>query len=163
MNAMRVLTAMEEDTRIVVTTYRPDFDGDIMDLCQLFVKESLHEYGLNVTQERADQMTCICKNEAFFIVDNGRAVGVIAGLIVDCLTNGKPALQEVIWFVNPEYRKHGHKLLKAFEDRAKELRVSSIVMGLMVNSMQERLDKLYKKMGYRPFEVQYIKELEYGA
>jgi hypothetical protein len=32
-------------------------------------------------------------------------------------------------------------------------------MGMMSNSMSERLDKFYRRLGYKPFETQYLKEL----
>lgn len=146
--------------RVEVTAYKEEYDQDIMVLCQLFVKESLEEYGMNVTYEKFKQMLEICKKISFFLVnEEGRPVGMIAGMIVECITNGKPCLQEVVWYVNEQYRSNGHKLLKEMESCAKHLGCSSVVMGLMCNSQQDRLDRVYRRLGYKPFEVQYIKEL----
>jgi GNAT superfamily N-acetyltransferase len=145
--------------KLTITEYKPEYNGEIMQLCQLFVKESLEEYGLTVTEQRLSQMIEICKGISFFLIDSGRPVGLIAGMPVQSLTNGNPALQEVIWYVNPNYRNRGHLLLQAFEQKAIDLGMDSIVMALMCNSMEERLDRIYRKLGYRRFEVQYIKEL----
>jgi GNAT superfamily N-acetyltransferase len=157
------MEATIEKPKIQVTYYKPEYNGDIMQLCQLFVEESLSEYGINVTTERLQEMINICKGVSFFLEDAGRPVGVIAGMVVNSLTDGKASLQEVIWYVHPHYRKHGHKLLQAFEKEARKLRMTNIVMASMCNSMHERVDRIYKKLGYRPFEVQYIKELEYAG
>ena len=150
---------VEEKLEISVMGWHPAFAADVARLCQAFSDESLNEYGLGVTEEKMLQMTEVCKNISFFLVVEGRAVGVIAGILVENLTNGKPAIQEVIWYVDKEYRSHGKKLMVALEELAKAMKVSSIVMGLMCNSMQDRLDKFYRRLGYRPFEVQYLKEI----
>ena len=154
---METMTSTGRD--IVLSRYDPSYDGDIMILCQLFVKESLGEYGISVSHDRFTQMIELCKESSFFLVDGERPVGVIAGIVVNSLTDGRPALQEVIWYVNPMYRRHGHRLLRAFEILAKNVGVKTVVMASMCNSMHERVDRIYKKLGYTPFEVQYIKEI----
>jgi GNAT superfamily N-acetyltransferase len=155
---MDIMETMAEQD-ISVIGYHPSFDSDITRLCKAFSDESLNEYGLGVEQERLDQMTEVCKDISFFLVVDGKAVGVIAGMLIENLTNGKPSIQEVIWYVDKEHRSHGKKLMAALEDQARDMKVSSVVMGLMCNSMQDRLDKFYRRLGYRPFEIQYIKEI----
>jgi len=152
--------------QINVIGWHPSFGPELTRLCQAFSDEALNEYGLGVEQDRLDQMIEVCKDISFFLVvpdpahlNQYKPVGVIAGFMVNNMTNGKPAVQEVIWYVDKEYRSHGKKLMDAFEDLARERGATSLVMGLMCNSMQDRLDKFYKRLGFRPFEVQYIKEL----
>ena len=86
-------------------------------------------------------------------------VGLIAGVIVPSLTDNKPALQEVIWYVDKRFRSHGRKLMDAFEQEAARRGLTRVLMALMENSMSERLDAFYRRCGYRRFEVQYIKEI----
>lgn len=148
--------------QIGVIGWHPAFADDVARLCKAFSEESLNEYGLGVEQGRLNEMIEICKDLSYFLLADGKPVGVIAGMMVQNLTNGKPALQEVIWYVDLDYRSHGKLLLDAFEDLARERGAGSIVMALMCNSMSDRLDKFYKRLGYRPFEVQYIKELSDG-
>jgi GNAT superfamily N-acetyltransferase len=150
-------TMVEQD--ISVIGWHPSFAEDTTRLCKLFSDESLNEYGLGVDQKRLDEMTEICKDTALFLLVDGKVVGLIAGMMVNNLTNGKPAMQECVWYVDPEHRSHGKMLMEEFEKMAKDRGALTMVMGLMCNSMQERLDKFYKRLGYKPFEVQYMKEL----
>jgi len=151
-----------ETQQINVIGWHPSFGPDLTRLCQAFSDESLDEYGLGVTQDRLDQMIEVCKDISYFLVINEKPVGVIAGFLTHNLTNGKLAVQEVIWYVDKDHRSHGKKLMDAFENLARERGASSVVMALMCNSMSDRLDKFYKRLGFRPFEVQYIKELNDG-
>lgn len=147
----------------LVTRYHEAYDQDIIRLCDAFSKESLDAYGLGVGNERLGEMIQLCKEISFFLVVDGKAVGLIAGMYVNNLTNGKPGLQEVIWYVDKAHRSKGRLLLQYFEEAGRAKGVSHIVMGLMCNSMADRLGKLYERMGYKPFEIQYMKEIEYAS
>lgn len=142
-----------------VTRYHEHYDPDVTALCKAFSDESLKEYGLEVTQSRLDQMTAVCKDISFFLVVDGKVVGLIAGFLVHNLTNDKLALQEVIWYVYKEYRSKGRILLKYFEEAAKAKGAKQIVMALMMNSKAEKLGRFYEREGYKPFEIQYMKEI----
>ncbi len=152
-----MVTMSEIDIRI--DGWHPSYLEPLRELCAEFSKESLGEYGLTVDNARLDEMIEVCKDIAYFLIVDGVPVGVIAGFLVNNLTNRKPAVQEVIWYVKKAHRSHGKMLMHAFEKLAKDRGAEAVVMGLMCNSMQERLDKFYKRLGYKPFEVQYIKEL----
>ena len=152
------MTTMVEQ-EIEIMGWHPSFRDDTARLCQCFSDESLNEYGLGVDQQRLDEMTEMCKDLALFLLVDGKVTGLIAGMLVKNLCNGDLALQETVWYMDPEHRSHGKKLMVAFEQLGRDKKAKSIVMGLMCNSMQKRLDIFYKRQGYRPFEVQYLKEL----
>ena len=143
----------------VVTRYHAAYDADIIRLCDAFSRESLDEYGLTVTGNRLGQMIQVCKGVSFFLLIEGKVVGLIAGMQVENLTNGKTGLQEVIWFVDKKYRSNGLILLKYFEEAAKTIGAAHVVMALMCNSKADKLAKFYERSGYKPFEVQYMKEI----
>ena len=152
-------TATKTKQEFIVTRYQPSYDPDVTRLCQAFSDESLKEYGLEVESERLAEMTEICKEISFFLTIDGKVVGMIAGMKQQNLTNGKLALQEVVWYVDKDYRANGRILLQYFEEAAKNMGASCVVMGLMCNSGMDKLDKFYKRMGYKPFEIQYMKEI----
>lgn len=148
-----------DPAEITVMGWHPSFVPDVIKLTDAFSEESLAEYGLEVKDERRRQVMEVCKDMVLFLLKDGKPIGVIGGFLVNNLTNSKLAVQEVIWYVYKEHRAHGRKLMAAFEDLARKKGASSVIMCLMCNSMQERLDKYYKRLGFKPFEVQYIKEL----
>jgi len=143
----------------VVTRYHESYDPDIIRLCDAFSKESLNEYGLGVGNDRLGQMIHICKDVSFFLLIDSKVVGLIAGMPVNNLTNGKVGLQEIVWYVDKEHRSKGRILLKYFEEAAKTIGAAHIVMALMCNSKADKLGRFYERMGYKPFEIQYMKEV----
>jgi len=143
-----------------ITRYQPSYDPDIKRLCKAFSDESLAEYGLAVEGERMVQMTQILKEISFFLVVDQKVVGVIAGVKQENMTNGDLALQEVMWYVEKDHRANGRALLQYFEEAAKNLGCSCVVMCLMCNSGKEKLTRFYERMGYRPFEIQFMKEIK---
>ena len=147
------------EQNITITRYHEGYDPDIIRLCAAFSDESLKEYGLEVTNDRLGQMILLCKDISFFLLVDGQVVGLIAGMMVNNLTNGKKALQEIIWFVDKKFRSRGTLLLSYFEEAARNLGASQIVMALMCNSKAEALGRFYESIGYKPFEVQYMKEI----
>jgi len=153
------MTTATKEQEFIVTRYSESYDPDVTRLCQAFSDESLHEYGLEVKPDRLAQMTEVCKDISFFLTIDRKVVGLIAGMKQENLTNGKLALQEVIWYVDKDYRANGRILLQYFEEAAKMMGASCVVMGLMCNSGMDKLDKFYKRMGYKPFEIQYLKEI----
>jgi GNAT superfamily N-acetyltransferase len=152
-------TATKAKQEFIVTRYSESYDPDVTRLCKAFSEESLAEYGLAVEADRLMEMTEVCKGVSFFLKVDGKVVGLIAGMKQENLTNGALALQEVVWYVDKEYRANGRILLKYFEEAAKNMGASCVVMGLMCNSGMDKLDKFYKRMGYKPFEIQYMKEI----
>ena len=144
---------------VLVTRYHEKYDPDIIRLCAAFSDESLTEYGLTVGNDRLGQMIQICKDISFFLLIDGAVVGLIAGMQVNNLTNGEIGLQEVIWYVDKPFRSKGLVLLRYFEEAAKNMGAAHIVMALMCNSKADKLGRLYEREGYKPFEVQYMKEI----
>ena len=143
-----------------VTRYHESYNPDIIRLCDAFSRESLDEYGLTVTNDRLGQMIELCKGISFFLLtEDHEVVGVIAGMQVNNLTNGKIGLQEIIWYVDKAHRSRGRVLLQYFEEGAKTIGAAHVVMALMCNSKAEKLAKFYERSGYKPFEVQYMKEI----
>lgn len=103
----------------------------------------------------------LVENQVMLVAkDNGVNMGMISGVVVPAIFNPNYiVLQEVFWWVKEEFRQTmaGLKLLKAFEDKGKELKVSTISM--VTTAYTPVLAKYYKKRGYMPVESTYIKEL----
>ena len=91
---------------------------------------------------------------------DGKIVGTIAGAIAPWILDTKQKiLQELWWFVDPNYRGFGHKLLEAFEIEAKNLGVSFILMITLDSNYENKLIKYYKRNNYKHLEHHFIKRL----
>lgn len=91
-------------------------------------------------------------------VIDGVIVGMIGAAISTIWYCGDSMIQELFWYVDPEYRNgEGHKLLKTLENKAKDDNIKFILMiGLSETPL---IDKYYERNGYVPSENMFLKEL----
>lgn len=69
--------------------------------------------------------------------------------------------QEMFWFVDPQYRKgEGLLLFNAYEKIVTDIGVKRIGMVHLESIHSEKLEKLYKKRGYKTIEKHYMKEIK---
>lgn len=96
-----------------------------------------------------------------------RLLGGLGALVHPDLNDGRVVATEMFWYVMPEARggRTAVRLLKAFivwgESHAEETRLAHMLNG----THDAQLDRLYKKLGFRPLEMGYyrprqIKELQ---
>ena len=95
----------------------------------------------------------------FIGVKEGKIIGVIGGKFFKIPFVENKAYVEAIWFVRPEYRTLGIKLMAKLESWCKEQGVKYILASRMNEYKAESFDKLYRRLGFVPYEVNYIKDL----
>ena len=133
---------------------------DLIKLIKKFDKESLSEYGLEMSENALADMFYNCKKSGLSLVINGKAVGLIAGVVTTPAHSKEQVWQEIVWYVEERYRKYGVSLYKAMEKKLLEMGISKMVMVLMYNSKKEKLTEFYERLGYTPMETQFIKNLK---
>lgn len=86
---------------------------------------------------------------AFVEEKGGKIVGAIVGVIDTYFFGDDYLIVDKGLYVLPEHRKGktGAKLLRAYIDAAKKLKVKEIVMGTSNMENPDALDPLYKKVG----------------
>ena len=137
----------------------PDF---VHALCLVseFTDESLHEYGTHLDLDHLRGMFEETRETSFVAVEDDKVVGVLAGRIIHDMCSALPIYEEVIWFMNKDYRVHGMKLFDHMVNWCKEHDISRITICCMHNSRTEALTKIYKRMGFKPVETRFIKQLD---
>lgn len=90
-----------------------------------------------------------------------KIVGGLGGAIAPVFLNKNYMIAgERFWWVLPEYRgSAGIRLLTAFEQAAKAVGCSHILMISLSGIYQEKVDKLYERAGYYPVEHVFMKVL----
>ena len=92
-------------------------------------------------------------------IDNsGRIVGIVSGILIGhMLFAGPKVAQEPMWYVLPDHRnsKLGLKLLKAYEDWARDRGCKHCI----VDCLDPSIEGLISKLGYKAMERKFIKEL----
>lgn len=99
----------------------------------------------------------------YIAVADGRTVGVIGGLKHLDIYSAALVATEMFWFVLPEWRGFGIRLYQAFEDWARAEKCDEIRMVRLVDLMPEKLDIVYRRLGFHQTEVQYAKEIKCAA
>lgn len=99
-----------------------------------------------------------------YVKDEGKVVGLVAAVVSKghFIFNKEQSLgQEVVWWVHEDYRgsKIGKLLLTVLETWAKELGLSRLALGHYENDTGRKVGILYRRLGYKPVEHNYIKEL----
>ena len=93
--------------------------------------------------------------------EQGKVQGLLAGQLTETLLNTDKVATELIWWVEPEYRKGeaGKALLGAFEYWAEWNNCRYVQMIGLQNEYSKTLDRYYRKEGFHIAETTYIKEL----
>ena len=146
--------------KMLIRRCKTDDFPSVKVLLEKFHKEAVEEYGLKCDRGLLELAIQKHYKYATVLVVGDEVVGLIAGQIVDYPLQKEKIFQEMVWYVTKEHREHGLKLLKAIEDQCKKEGIRAVIMVAMGNSMKEKLDRIYKFMGYKELETQYIKVVE---
>lgn len=127
-----------------------------------------HAYGLHGVGYCTD--SCLktlelCHSHGLFVV--AEIDGVVEGFCIGAkspmmMNNSVTVGSELVWWVEPKHRSSGAglALLKGIESAAKGAGVDVWAMVLLDSVDPEKVDKIYRKMGYSPAERSYIKRLQ---
>ena len=88
-----------------------------------------------------------------------RLVGAPGFLVAPDPNDGALVAQETFWYVEPESRGSGLRLLRAFEDEALALGVKRVLVAHLKEINGPELKRIYEHRGYRETETTYMKEI----
>jgi predicted N-acetyltransferase YhbS len=138
----------------------PDDKPQILRLVEMFFKERLEKTGTLYSPDhacahfdlfiKAPGILALCAEE------EGKIVGMIVGISSAIIFAKELAMQEMVWYVEPDKRKCGLKLLREFERRSKELGLQYV---MMVGMSGDPVVDFYPRVGYAELEKIFIKAL----
>jgi GNAT superfamily N-acetyltransferase len=143
----------------VIRPARPDDIDQIAVLGERFISESHYRrlIGINPKALRSVAEMLIAKDHGLLLVDEfyGELAGMIGMIATIHPTSWEPVASELFWYVPPEARGGGLKLLFAAERWAREFGCARCIMI----APNERVSALYIRLGYDELETQFIKDL----
>ncbi len=96
----------------------------------------------------------------FLLHAAGEIRGAIGGVVYPDTYSQRLVATEFFWWVDPSERgSAGIALYHKFEAWARQKHCDEIRMVHLVDSMPEKLERVYRHWGYTPCEVHYRKEL----
>lgn len=133
---------------------------DIMTLVENFHKEAVGEYDQLFDPDALIETIKTEKEanpeNAFLLIVNDMCQGLLFGKQFKSMVTGKMIFQEIIWYVNPGFRRYGTKLLQEAIKILKLKGVSIIIMAVLENSKTVKIKKFYEKLGFRLMESHYM-------
>jgi len=95
----------------------------------------------------------------FVIEREGQIVGGLGGIKGPDLHYPRIIAVETFWFVLPEHRGEGLKLMEKFEQWAVDQKCDAVAMVHLSDSQPKVLEKIYARKGYSLVEKHYLKVL----
>ena len=84
--------------------------------------------------------------------------GVLVAVLTPDMVTGDTVAMELFWYVDPDYRGIGKKLMSAFEQWARDVGANRMVMGHPLPCDQS-MGQFYMRQMYMPLETHYMKEV----
>lgn len=131
----------------------------VIDLTQRFHAESLKEYGSVIDVKFLIKLFHEVKETSFLVEEEKKVTGLLAGKVVTDLLSEEKTYAEIMWFMRKEKRQHGIRLLRFVEKWVRDQGIKRMMMVHMGNSKSDKLSDFYRRIGYIPMEIHYIKQL----
>lgn len=139
-------------------------DVDILvEMAEKFHKESQNSQTFDLGITRDNIIGAIKDRESWLVLilqSEGKPVGMLIAVTVPSLFGSDKLAVELSWYVEPEYRatKKSLEMLKMYEYWAENLmHVDLISLSSLGTLSEDRLDKLYTRLGYKKEENTYVK------
>jgi GNAT superfamily N-acetyltransferase len=148
---------------MTIEPYSDKYFNDVIKIVENFHKEAVGEY-----DEAFDVGSIVHfietnreanSNNALLLIIDDVCQGMIFGTSFKSMLNERKIWQEIIWYVNEPYRRHGIKLLKEMEKLLKSNGVSIMIMAVLENSKTEKLKEFYERLGFKKMETHYTRNL----
>lgn len=141
----------------------------VYDLVEEAVKDSdlpNHLHTFQDLQTHLENFISSPDNVVILLCNEHAPLGIFAGARINTPSAFlfKPYATEIVWWVDPVGRKGRNpwRMLEAFEYWAREKKCEYTKLSLLTKFSRKemkRLNKIYRKKGYNPFETSYFKVL----
>jgi GNAT superfamily N-acetyltransferase len=113
------------------------------------------DYTARMHAERIDRGTGVI----FLLCDDatGEMQGGLGGIFGPSMISDEKVAVETFWYVAPEHRGRGLKLMIAFEEWAKRQGCQKVAMVHLTDSHPEELGQLYVRRGYKLVESHFVR------
>jgi predicted N-acetyltransferase YhbS len=144
----------------VIRHLNPEDKDQFISLIEAFFKERLEidgeQFDIDNASKTFDLMIGMESVLALVAEQDGKIVGTIVGMIGDVLFGKGRMAQEMVWYVYPQNRGCGIRLIKSFESIAKDLGCDSLLMWGMQN---DKSNDYYIRSGYKHIQNSYQKRI----
>ena len=131
----------------------------VIEMSRAFLRETAYHDRIKEDDEHVKSLVaCVREHGEFWVaVLDGRVVGMFGAILFDHPILNRRLGAEVLWWVDPDARSSGAgaKLFHVAEQWAAE----GGAVGMQFSAYRDPvLERLYRRLGYHPFEVVFYKE-----
>lgn len=131
----------------------------LVEMGQRFAAETEYAAFISIDADRLAQTIAnvtASPDGAVLVSEAGdKAKGMIAMIVYDHPYSGQRTAFELVWWVDPEARGDGVRLLRAAEEWARDQGATAMQMV----APNERVGALYRRLGYEPVETSFQRSL----
>ena len=130
--------------------------GRMVDMGQRFRKDTCYDKYLRDNPERMAELceTLISKGTLIVSEKEGEIIGMLGFIIYPHFISGDIFAGEVFWWVEPEHRGEGLRLLKEMKSRARAAGAKFYQM-IAPNESEAKVVRLYRRLGCELVESTY--------
>jgi len=132
----------------------------VLRLAEMFFKERLERAGCTFCPETAgshfEQLVKADGILALGAEEDGILVGMIAGVASSMIFAKELVMQEIVWYVEPKWRKCGMRLLREFE---KQSAARGVAFVMMIGMSGDPVLDIYPRLGYFELHKTFLKPL----
>jgi len=147
---------------MIVENYTDKYLDDVVNIIKNFYNEAVCEYDNMISVDAIVETITNNKQSAenaFLLIVDGHCQGMIFGSRFKSLIGNNQIFQEIIWYVNENYRGYGISLLRHVEKLLKSQGISIMIMAVLENSKTEKIKSFYERLGFKPMETHYVRNL----
>ncbi len=143
----------------MITKYSDIYFLDLVRLVEKFHKDYLSDrfhpcdvdVVINTIKENSD--------DTFLLIKDSKCVGVIAGVRIKSKFNNEIFFQEIMWHIQKPYGRYAVSFIREVEKILKSSGVSTIIMSVLERPKNQKIKRVYSKMGYMLEEAHYMRAL----
>lgn len=129
----------------------------MVEMGQHFRKQTSYDKFLSDSPETMKKLgeTLIERNGLIVSEERGEVIGMLGFIIYEHFISGDLTAGEVFWFVEPQHRGSGIRLMKEMERRAR----SAGAKNMQMVAPSWKVAKFYKRSGFELMEMSYQRTL----
>jgi GNAT superfamily N-acetyltransferase len=130
-----------------IIPFDPIYNAPVYGLVEKFFEESLSSFGLKLDHENIENYVESHSPSSFLMLKDGQVIGIVGGFIDKQVMSDKLVYHETMWYVHPDHRAHGVKLLKHLENWCIGQGITQLIMAFMHNTNADRMMKFFTCRG----------------
>lgn len=159
---------MGKGDRLMIRIFQKDDDMTLLaPVIKSWINEGrVNEFGfdLNIPSALDDLQSLIKLDSKDLLVleYSNKIVGFMGILFFKSPLGVQWIANEHYWYILPEYRGHGLKLINAARRWAKDKKCSHLILNAsnLASELHDKVISIYEKIGMKKFETSYIEQIE---